>query len=974
MKNRILLLLSALMLTTMLSAQNPIYLPWEFAGGPPCPINDVVLHNGILYAATDCGLYRRPESGGTWEQQPNTPDSTVLFIAANAGAIVAVFNQVVTNGSLIGNSLLSIFNSTDNGASFTQRYSYDYNYFAYYPPHGASNHTDFVRLYALGDSAFVLTANSCDYGCRYIRTVSVDNGQNWVRNNVPNYFFPLGSLLNPYAVQGDTVASFNFDSLELVATSTLQHLSSVKIPPTITGQAVGLTWVNGRITVAFRSGHYAYTEDLGQTWTMDSLLLSNINDFFYSENNYYWCTDAGFYRSAEIGPAALETLYTRPGPLGAISQAIRGDSAWYLLANGVLLLLPDGTNAASPVNTAGMDWATGTLSSLPNRLLFLNAHGLWWQSMDGATWSVEENEPIYTLNLQNFYVGDTFSLAIETLPNGQNNVYRSVDGGTTWALSLSNMQVQVTSFFKNQYDTRVYGGPYFTADGGLNWDTLNASPTAALGDTLVSMYGGISFNHGQTWQGLTSPDPLAGEYSFNLANRTVWAMPKQALSFYPTYRSLDFGTTWESIGTADYDAGAAVSEHIGHATWLRNRKALYLFPDPGQAYFKVAQTPFSIITPYRPGDYPHPEFGQIIQKDSTIYAAYNGGVWRVSNCYAEYPFSTPPQDSTICQGNFVLFHGDTLRTAGTYLRKIPGLTTVCDSIDVLRLQVDLIAKYWNQKICAGDTLLWNGQAYTELGAYTQQFSTPTSCDSTVTLYLNYYSTTGWSNLPFCNGDVIVAYGDTISAIGQYTYHLTSFNGCDSTLMLNVYDAQDTFHFSPIVCAGAGYSLFGHTFTETGEYWFTRVVPTNPCPSTYHISLTVKPDEVIALDTFVTVGTVIYGHTINSDTIFTVLVAGPSSCDKIVTITVHTTVGTDNLNAEQAVQAFPNPFRDQLTLRWPGGASAQVRLYDTRGRLLREAQLAGPTAVWNTGDLPTGLYRVEIMFAGKRYAWEVVKMP
>ncbi len=973
MKNRFILFLPAFLWLTFAFGQQGTYLPWEFAGGPPCPINDVVLHNGTLYAATDCGLYKKPESGGVWEQQADTPDSTVLFLAANAGTVVAVFRKDVPWTIFnTGYSTLRFFNSTDQGATFSSRFSSEnYNYIA---PSGGQYpwHMDPNGLYALGDSTFVLSVYDCPMGCHYAQIASTNNGRTWSRRDLPSYQQP--HFLNPYAVQADTVAIFNFDSLQFLHISDLQHLTAIKIPAALTtmGEAAGLSWVDNRITITFQDGHYAYTNNAGQNWTLDSLPFFNINDFFYHENYYYWITNNVFYRSPMAGSVVLDTLYTYSGSLGHIDKIRRGTGGWYIVTNTLLQWLSDGSNEATSMNGPGA--AKGTLSYLPNRLMFRNDRGLWWQSPDGETWSVDENETAYQQSFRQYYSADTFSLALTIPPDNwtPQRIYRSIDGGLTWSFSTTSTYFSSSGdidFLKNQLDGRVYFGQYFTADGGLTWQSLaDFTISAARGDTLLTTTSSgykLSFNHGLHWQDLALAP--SGGYKFVLANRTLFALSSYPAE--PIYRSDDFGVNWDSIGTSSFfDNQAVWTEQIGQAIWIRGQAALCIIPNVSRQYWRI-NAPFSSQI----RDYPERwAFGRIVLKDSTLYAAYNGGIWRTSSCYTEHP--APSRDTTICQGNIVLFHGDTLRTTGTYTQAISNLNTLCDSLDVLHLQVNLIKTNWYKQICAGDTLLWNNQAYSGNGVFTQLFSTPTSCDSSVTLYLSNYYTIGQSSMAFCAGDVIQAYGDTISAPGHYIFHLTSFLGCDSTLLLHVYDAQDTFIYSPVICAGAEYSLYGHTYTETGEYWFSRTAISSHCPTIYHIFLTVQPDEVIALDTFVTVGTIIYGHTINSDTIFTVLVAGPNSCDKITTITVHTTVGTDNLNAEQAVQAFPNPFRDQLTLRWSAGEIAQVRLYDARGQLWREGQLGGPKAVWNTGDLPTGLYRVEFLFGEQRYNWKVVKVP
>ncbi|MCY7328077.1 MAG: T9SS type A sorting domain-containing protein [Saprospiraceae bacterium] len=974
MKNRLLLLLPALMFTIFAFGQHQIYLPWEFAGGPPCPIRDVVLHQGILYAATDCGLYKRPESGGIWERQPGTPDLAALFVAANAGAVVAVFRRIEGYYD-IGNSALYFFSSKDNGASFVYQYHYEYN--NWYDTYGdVAAETDFSRLYAFGDSTFVLAARQCERGCIYVRVASTDNGQNWTYEALPGFYYNFP--LNPSAEQGDTIATFNFDQLILSNTADLQQLAVIPIVPPLDSTAAGLTWVNNRLTVTFEKGSYAYADTLAQQWISGSLPFTGIHDFFYYENYYYWCTESGFYRSATIGPATPETMYTRPGPLGAVQRAHRGTNGWYLLANGVLLWLPDGASTATSMITDGLNRAAGVLSSLPGRLLFRNDKGLWWQSPDGDSWSVYENETVYTQHFQNFYAGDTFCLAYTSSTNWPPKVYRSTDGGVNWSFSINQYGFD---FIKNRYDERVYFNNIFTADGGITWDTLpnGYSPTAALGDTLLTSYNEkISFDHGQNWQDLILPTPSSSfgyhYYAYSLAGRTLYAYPASGL---PVYRSSDFGTTWEEIGvgeSAGEFTGKGASHVVGQTTYLQDAHTLVLLPASGQGYFVVGNTPFGRVS-FLPGYYyALRNFGRFVQKDSTVYAARQRGVWRLSSCYAEHPFATPTRDTTICQGSAVLFHGDTLRMAGTYMHKIPGLTTFCDSMDVLRVKVNLIKTYWQTRICPGDTLLWNGHAYSGYGTFMQQLTTATGCDSSVTLYLNSYNTNASVNIPLCAGDTLQLNGQTIFTPGQHTFHLNSFAGCDSTLIANVYDGQDTFNLTPVICAGSSYHHSGQSFTQPGEYWITRNFAIQPCPTTYHIILTVLPDVAIAVDTAVTVGTLLYHRVVTSDTTFTVLLPGLANCDTILTITAYTTVDVDDLNTQQAAQAFPNPFRDQLTLRWPSGASAQVRLYDAQGRLCREARLTGPTVTWLTGNLPPGFYRVEIGVGERYYAWKLVKMP
>lgn len=975
MKNRLFALLPALLLATCILGQETMYLPWEFAGGPPCQIRDVLLHHGTLYAATECGLYKRPESGGIWEQQADTPDSTVLFLAADTDAIVAVFNEKINQWSY-GRQRLHIFNSTDNGVSFQRRYSYDHNFWTTSGnPHAPG--PDYInRLYALGDSSFAVSIRTCPMGCLYVQIGSTDLGAHWEKRYLTSNSW--ARALNPYAVQADTFAVFNDDSLKFFQTADLHQLAAAALPlGNYTDVAAGLAWVDDRITVTFQDGRYAYSDDAGQHWQGDTLPFSGVNNFYHYDNFYYWCSDAGFYRSAVVGPVVPDTLYTSAGLLGAVSGARRGTGGWYLIARNVLLWLPDGANEATPVSTQGMGTAKGQVSSLSGRLMFRNEESLWWELPEGGDWRVYDNNTADHEGFDNFITVDSVSLAV-TKPKytgTYQSIFRSVDGGLTWSLSTTYPDFFYSGeprFLKNQLDSRVYLGKFFTADGGQSWSAIpQGAPIAALGDTLLVRSGTsdyLTFNHGQSWQVIDPLNP-AHSYRFVLASRVLFALPQYP--YLPILRSTDFGTHWDTtdVSTVFYNTPVSTSR-MGHVTWLEGEQTLGIVADSSQQYLLI-NTPFNGSTGAFPS-YPHPAFGRIVQKDNIVYAAYNGGIWRIPACYTEHPFATPPNDTSICLGNFFVFHGDTLDTPGTYIRNIPGLATPCDSIDVLKLQIHLIQKSWNKEICPGDTLIWNGQSYSQNGSYSQQFSTPAHCDSVVTLYLNYYQTATFGYRSLCTGDTILLNGDTITTPGTYTYTYTSFAGCDSTLTVVVEDGQDTFYYAPVICQGASYSLLGHTYTETGQYTFLRTLPFYTCPVLYAVSLTVVPDEVISLDTFVAAGTVVYGQMILVDTTFSVLMAGPNSCDKQLIVNAHIIVGVNDLNTNRQATVFPNPFQDQLTFRWPAGETAQLRLYDAQGKLCREARDVGPVAVWEMKEWPAGFYRAEVVLAGRQYVWKLVK--
>jgi hypothetical protein len=75
------------------------------------------------------------------------------------------------------------------------------------------------------------------------------------------------------------------------------------------------------------------------------------------------------------------------------------------------------------------------------------------------------------------------------------------------------------------------------------------------------------------------------------------------------------------------------------------------------------------------------------------------------------------------------------------------------------------------------------------------------------------------------------------------------------------------------------------------------------------------------------------------------------------------VDNSDASPNAAVQVFPNPFTDQLTISLGAQASGvyQIRLYNNTGQLKVQASLSASSGhlVLRTGKLEKGLYLVQI---------------
>lgn len=125
-------------------------------------------------------------------------------------------------------------------------------------------------------------------------------------------------------------------------------------------------------------------------------------------------------------------------------------------------------------------------------------------------------------------------------------------------------------------------------------------------------------------------------------------------------------------------------------------------------------------------------------------------------------------------------NGQVFNSSGTYTVVIPNAQN-CDSTITINLTVNQSnAGAFSINTCNSYTWLANNQTYTTSGTYTTTLTNAAGCDSVATLNLTIFPSFNTTvNEQICAGESIVFQGNTYTQAGTYPVMLQTVNGCDS---------------------------------------------------------------------------------------------------------------------------------------------------------------------------------------------------
>lgn len=150
------------------------------------------------------------------------------------------------------------------------------------------------------------------------------------------------------------------------------------------------------------------------------------------------------------------------------------------------------------------------------------------------------------------------------------------------------------------------------------------------------------------------------------------------------------------------------------------------------------------------------------------------------------PLNISNQSVTICAGASFAIGSNLYDATGVYTDTLISAAG-CDSIVTTNLTVTpRVRNSINPVICAGNVFAVGNRIYDVTGLYTDTLMSAAGCDSIVTTNLTVRPENRVDRaVQLCAGESIVFEGNTYDSAGIYSFVFTAANGCDSTIVINL---------------------------------------------------------------------------------------------------------------------------------------------------------------------------------------------
>jgi hypothetical protein len=251
----------------------------------------------------------------------------------------------------------------------------------------------------------------------------------------------------------------------------------------------------------------------------------------------------------------------------------------------------------------------------------------------------------------------------------------------------------------------------------------------------------------------------------------------------------------------------------------------------------------------------------------------------------------------LCEGDSVIVNGEIFTTAGVFEQEFLTVDG-CDSI--VNIQINLFESFESMEqfsICEGDSVIVNGEIFTEAGNFVQEMQTASGCDSITNIEIELFESFESLELfDLCPGDSIIFENTIITESGSFEVLLQTQNGCDSLLVAQVQIFDEFFSDQSFnICSGDSLTVDGITYNEAGVF-VQDLTTVNGCDSIISI-------EIIELETFQTdiplefcegdsavIGNVTYFEAGD----FTQSLTASNGCDSTLNVSVNVLPASDEI--------------------------------------------------------------------------------
>ena len=294
------------------------------------------------------------------------------------------------------------------------------------------------------------------------------------------------------------------------------------------------------------------------------------------------------------------------------------------------------------------------------------------------------------------------------------------------------------------------------------------------------------------------------------------------------------------------------------------------------------------------------------------------------------------QTAEICEGDSLRFFDQIASEAGSYRYT----TADCDSSFVLELEtLENSAFSYQEEICEGDSVLFDGLWRFTGGQYTQMLTAANGCDSVLTLELELLPKDSTSRLEeLCEGDTLRLAGEIYTQAGDYELRELNRFGCDSLIQLSlaVYD-KDTLSLEREYCSGDSLLFDGRWYTSPDTY---ELMYENSygCDSLVRLQVTEvdtlkeKTEYLLCPGDSVEVA----GQWIDQSGVYPFDLTSLAGCDSSFTAEVEVLLApeppTTEIDCEAGLAILSLPENALWGVLWDNGDTSWVTQYNASGRV------------------------------------------